>query len=189
MSTGPAPPTGPWRLSPALFLLTWLLLAAPAAAVVRIAAHYPLTGTGSSLDAFDGLLFWQDWVNTKFGGINVSGTLEPIALTLRDDRGLDSESKRLFQEFVDDGYKFVIGGRTQSAQLSKQFFEPHKVRLPWRIPFFPTRRAPCAREETKDIPQHARVQRTVLYHRDHEASGWCPLPEYIPTISLVQALH
>ena len=44
-----------------------------------------------------------------------------------------------------------------------------------------------AREETKDIPQHVAVQRTMLYHQVHEASGWCPLPEYIFSNYQVQA--
>ena len=44
-----------------------------------------------------------------------------------------------------------------------------------------------AREETKDIPQHVAVQRTMLFHQVHEASGWCPLPKYISSNYLVQA--
>ena len=46
-----------------------------------------------------------------------------------------------------------------------------------------------AREKTKDIPQHVAVQRMMLYHQVHEASGWCPLPEYIPSNYQVQAQH
>ena len=44
-----------------------------------------------------------------------------------------------------------------------------------------------AQEETKDIPQHVAVQRMMLYHQVHEASGLCLLPKYISSNYLVQA--
>ena len=110
-----------------VYLLLVLLLFGPVSATIDIAAYYSVSGAFAGDDAVRGWDFWAKYVNDTYGGILIGGKRELVNLKTFDDKSNITITAQLFQEFVDQGYKFVIGGHTSRANLAGEFFDANKV--------------------------------------------------------------
>ena len=109
------------------YLSVVLLFLGHASASIDIAAYYSISGAFAGSDAVQGWDFWAWYVNETYGGILVDGKRQPVNLKTFDDNSNITVTAQLFQMFVDQGYKFVIGGHTSMADLAGEFFDSNKV--------------------------------------------------------------
>jgi class 3 adenylate cyclase/ABC-type branched-subunit amino acid transport system substrate-binding protein len=95
---------------------------------IDIGVYMSVTGTFKIFDANDGVLTWAQYVNDQFGGVKMpDGTTYRVNLIVRDDESNVTKARIVWQEFVDMGLQYVIGGHTSMTVEASTFFEPHEI--------------------------------------------------------------